>query len=166
MLQVRFGISFIPKPFVLTPYHFSFKVVEGLQYKAFLKLDFLDKHAKSIEFSAGRITFCNGEIVEICKRKCDSNKLFVLCCITSTIVPPLSRGYLPCTVLGETSSSSTILCLDNAWKFTSNTGLLVAHSTAPSNEQTCIEVLNLSKAIISVQEGTTISALEECERIS
>ena len=151
--------------FVTTPYPISFIVIEGSQYEAILGLDFLDKHAKSIEPSAGRILLCGGETIEISKRKCDSNKTPVLCCKTSTVVPPISRGYLPCTVLGETSSSATVLCIDDTIQFTADTGLMVAHSMTTSTEQTCVEVLNLSKAPISIQEGATINVLEECERI-
>ena len=95
----------------------------------------------------------------------DTNEQPVLCCSTDTVVAPQSRAYIPCTVIGVTSSPSTILCLDDALQFTIDTGLLVAHSTAPSNDQTYAEVINISNASVAVKRGTTIGTLEECERI-
>ena len=151
--------------FQSTPFPIAFKVIEGSQYEAILGLDFLDKHAKSIEPLAGRILLINGETVEITKRSCDADEQPVLCCSIDTVVPPQSRSYIPCTVIGVTSSPSTILCLDDALQFTIETGLLVAHSTAPSNDRTYAEVVNISNASVAVKRGSTIGTLEECERI-
>ena len=51
-------------------------------------------------------------------------------------------------------------------EYTTNTVLFVAHSTAPSNNRTFAEVINISNATIFDQKGFTIGILKKCKRIT
>ena len=146
-------------------YPIQFKIVDGSKYDAIIGLDFLNRHSTSLEFQKGMLTLDSGEKFQIFKRECDINNPPVLSCSVDREIPPLSKAYLPCSVVGITSSPQAILCLDDTAKFSNDTCMLVAHSVVPSNGQAYVVVLNMTNNSIQVCTGATIGTLVECELI-
>ena len=80
-------------------YLIQFKIVEGSQYEAIIGLDFLDRYSTSMEFQKGVLTLDYWETIQILKRECDINNPPVLNCSVDREIPPISRAYLPCSVV-------------------------------------------------------------------
>ena len=146
-------------------YSIQFKIVDGFQYDAIIGLDFLNRHSTSLELQNGMLTLDSGETIQILKRECDINNPPVLSCSVDREIPPMSKAYLPCSVVGITSSPQAILCLDDTAKFSNDTCMLVAHSVVPSNCPAYVEVLNMTNNSIQVRNGATIGTLVEYELI-
>lgn len=142
----------------------EFKVIEDSQYKVILGADFIDRYVDSISYRTCLIQLIDNQSVKIEKKNLDTWEPPTLLCNADSVVPARSVAHVRCAAIGCEPSPATY-CLGDLGKFSEKTGLAVANGIFGASSNYMIRVVNCSDASISIERGSPIGELVECQLV-